>query len=318
MRSEPLTRLGGLLEIGLHPDPESLKSECRRLRAAGFVEAYLGDLFLEYLPAPRSPDPDRLIFVETGGALCFRPEETYALVREVIAEEGLILESAHYNQMLPPPGTWPTDWLHAYHERMLKIAASMELKRVTTHPGWMFGSAMETYTGEAARAFQRKDLTMTRLNRAAFEAYGGDEKVWRDSVELYRWLCGKAAAYGITITIETAISEWYDLTLDPGRLLSFCDEVGATNLGICVDSGHCHLNGLDTPGVIRTCGPLLLETHFHDNYGERDEHNPLGEGTVDWAGIVQALRDIQYSGLVTFEQRDHAANGRRWREFLTS
>lgn len=306
------------MEIGGHPTREHLQSECRRLREAGFVEAYPGDLFLEFVPSPLRPDPERLVFWESGGSLCFRSDSTYALVREVIADEGLGLESAHYNQMLPPPGAWPSHWLHRYHDRMLEIAASMGLKRATTHPGWMFGSAMEAYTGDAARAFQRKELTMTELNRAAFDAYGGDERVWEHSVDLYRRLCESAADRGITLTLETAISEWYDLTLDPERMIRFCGEVGASNLGICVDSGHCHLNGLDTPTVIRTCGSLLLETHFHDNYGERDEHNPLGEGTVDWPGIVRALRDIQYSGLVTFEQRDHAVNGGRWREFLAS
>lgn len=318
MRSNALTRLGGLMEIGGNPTREHLQSECRRLRAAGVVDAYPGDLFLEFVPSPLQPDPARLVFWERGGSLCFRSRSTYALVRKVIADEGLGLESAHYNQMLPPPGTWPSYWLNSYHDRMLEIAASMGLKRVTTHPGWMFGSAMEAYIGEAAGAFQRKDLTMTQLNRAAFDVYGGDEQVWEHSVVLYRRLCESAAVRGITLTLETAISEWYDLTLYPDRMMAFCEEVGAENLGICVDSGHCHLNGLDVPSVIRTCGSRLCETHFHDNYGERDEHNPLGQGTVDWPGIVQALREIRYTGLITFEQRNHAVNAARWREFLTS
>ena len=314
----PLDRLSGLLEIGSHPTREHLQTECQRLLQAGFVDAYIGDLFLEYVPVPLSPDPERLVFRETDGVLCFRPDDTYALVKEVIAEQGLGLQSAHYNQMLPPPGSYPVTWLLHYHERMLAIAARMGLQRVTTHPGWMFGSAMEVNTGDTALAFRRKDINMTQLNHAAFEAYGGDARIWDHSIDLYRKLCDRAAVYGITITIETAISEWYDLTLHAERMVQFCQEVGSKNLGICVDSGHCHLNGVHTPTVIRTCGSLLRETHFHDNYGERDEHNPLCEGTVDWPGIVQALRDIEYQGLITFEQRDHQTNGARWREFLTA
>ena len=315
MSPPPLTRLSGLLEIGADPAPERIREQCEGLRSAGCVDAYLGDLFLEYLPFPAAPDPGRLVFQEDGGFLCFRPESTYGMIRAVIREEGLTVQSAHYNQMLPPPGGWPAEWLFRYHERMLDIAAEMGLQRVTTHPGWMFGSAMEAHTGEAARAFQRNEISMTHLNRAAFEAYGGDEQVWLDSIALYRWLCGKAAAHGITITIETAISEWYDLTLHARRMVDFCAEVGAENLGICVDSGHCHLNGIDPAAVIRICGGLMRETHFHDNHGERDEHNPLGEGTVNWPAIVQALRDIDYEGLITFEQRDHQTNSTRWRKF---
>lgn len=313
-----LTRLSGLLEIGSRPTPEHVRRECKRLREAGFEDAYPGDLFLEFLPEPARADRERIVFQESGGTLCFRRDSIYAMVKEVVREEGLTMQSAHYNQMLSPPNTYPAKWLFDYHGRMLEIASQMGLQRVTTHPGWMFGSAMEIYTGEAARKFSKKEISMTQLNRVAFETYGGDEKVWEDSVGLYRWLCKRAKTCGITITMETAISEWYDLTLDPERMVRFCSDVGASNLGICVDSGHCNLNGLATADVIRACGNLVLETHFHDNYGQRDEHNPLGEGSVDWPSVIQALLAIQYRGVVTFEQQDHQTNATRWRDFLSS
>jgi len=92
--------------------------------------------------------------------------------------------------------------------------------------------------------------------------------------------------------------------------------VGAPNLGICVDSGHCHLNGLDVAAVIRACGELLVETHFHDNHGRRDEHNPLGDGTIAWPALIRALVDVRYRGIITFEQRDHARNAERWTAYL--
>lgn len=318
--SEPihLTRLSGLLEIGRNPTPAHVRRECQRLLNAGFEDAYLGDLFLEHLPVPTQADRERTVFEESGGMLCFRPDSTYTMVKEIIHEVGLTAQSAHYNQMLPPPGTYLAKWLLDYHERMLEIASYMNLQRVTTHPGWMFGSAMEIYTGEAARKFLSKEISMTQLNRAAFETYGGDAKVWQDSLELYRWLCQRANVYGITITIETAISEWYDLTLHPQRMIRFCSDVGASNLGVCVDSGHCHLNGIDTATVIQTCGKLILETHFHDNYGQNDEHNPLGEGSVDWPSVIQALLAIQYQGVVTFEQHDHLTNATQWMSLLKS
>ncbi|MDF3127643.1 sugar phosphate isomerase/epimerase [Kiritimatiellaeota bacterium B1221] len=318
MQHKPFSQLSGLLEIGCHPTRERIESECKRLRDAGFTDAYLGDIFLEYVPSPLTPDPDRLVFSEEEGALCFRSDDSYKLVKEVLKEQEIGLQSAHYNQLLPPPGTYPSDWLMRYHDQMLAIAARLGLQRVTTHTGWMFGSAMERYVGDAARAFREKEISITQLNRAAFESYGGDSKIWNHCVELYRELCSRAAQYGITITIETAISEWYDLTLHPERMVQFCKEVGAPNIGICVDSGHCHLNGLHTASVIRSCGSFMCETHFHDNYGQRDEHNPVGVGTVDWNGIIQALHDIQYQGLITFEQRDHQTNGARWHDYLTA
>lgn len=310
-----LTRLSGLLELGPCPHAASLGPSLQALKVAGFVDAYLGDVFLEVVPKALA-DPARTVFQEDECALQFRPVPVYEQLRELLAQNVLTAESAHYNQILPPPGQFPSDWVWQYHRRMLGVAKRLGLQRVTTHPGWLFGSAMERYVGDAARAYRAKQITQTALNRAAFERYGGDVCVWSDAVETYKRLCDWAGEADITVTIETAVSEWYDLTLYPERMLTFCDEVGATNLGICVDSGHCHLNGLNVADVIRICGTRMAETHFHDNYGERDEHNPVGEGTVDWPSVIQALRDISYTGVITFEQRAHDINSTRWRAWV--
>ena len=310
-------RLSGLVELGSY-SRATLAETCRAMRGLGFTDVYLGDAFLDWKPEDQPYDPALLVFHETGARLVLRSKELLAEVREVIHQHGLTLESAHYNQVLPPPGRHPSDWLERYHQAMIERAALLGLKRVTTHPGWMFGSAMPDFTGDAARDFIAKKINLTQLNHRAYLAYGGEARVWADSVDIYRGLCGLAARHGITVTLETAISEWYELTLHPDRMRRFIDAVGAANLGICVDSGHCHLNGLDVPDVIRACGGLLVETHFHDNHGARDEHLPIGEGTIRWPAVRQALRDISYPGLITFEQRNHALNAERWRALAAS
>lgn len=314
MKVGALKQLSGLIELGQQPDADRLRRDCEQLRSAGFVDAYLGDLFLEWAP---EAVPERLVFVEDEGALMLRPLEIADWVRSILAEFDLTCESAHYNQVLPPPGEPFTDTYWTYHDRMLDFAGAMGLKRVTTHPGWMFGSAMARYVGaDATRDYRAQRLSQTALNRLAYDAYGGDDRVWQACLRVYQYLCERAARYEITVTLETAISEWYDLTLHPARMISFCQEVGRPNLGICVDSGHCHLNGLSVPDVIRACGAWMRETHFHDNYGTRDEHNPVGQGTIDWHSVIQALRDISYTGVITFEQRAHRLNGTRWRAWV--
>ncbi|MCF7839094.1 MAG: sugar phosphate isomerase/epimerase, partial [Candidatus Marinimicrobia bacterium] len=233
--------------------------------------------------------------------------------RATVLAAGLAMGSAHYHQVLPPPGRYPDPALMAYHRRALALAGQLGLKRVTTHPGWMFGSAMPEFTGEAARAFHARTLSLTQLNQVAFEAYGGETAVWRDSVDLYQRLCEWAATAGLAITLETAISEWYGLTLHPDRLLEFHAAVRAPNLRFCLDAGHCHLNGLDVAAVARACAPALLETHFHDNHGTRDEHLPLGAGTIDWPRVAQTLRATRYDGLITFEHPDPRRSAPPWR-----
>jgi len=42
--------------------------------------------------------------------------------------------------------------------------------------------------------------------------------------------------------------------------------------------------------------------HVHDNNGQSDEHLPIGDGTVDWEAVGQAIaRD--YSGILVIEGR---------------
>ncbi len=39
-----------------------------------------------------------------------------------------------------------------------------------------------------------------------------------------------------------------------------------------------------------------MHVHLHDNNGRRDEHLPLGEGSVDWATVIGKLAklDVRY------------------------
>lgn len=56
--------------------------------------------------------------------------------------------------------------------------------------------------------------------------------------------------------------------------------------GLALDTGHANLNH---------CLPAFLETrfrhmHIHDNKGRTDTHSAVGEGTIDFAAVMQAMR----------------------------
>lgn len=72
---------------------------------------------------------------------------------------------------------------------------------------------------------------------------------------------------------------------------------------------------------IRKAG--YTEVYFHDNFGrctpefhKCDVHNPIGAGSIDWREIILAMLDINYSGIITFEQSDFKTNAFNWREFM--
>ena len=45
----------------------------------------------------------------------------------------------------------------------------------------------------------------------------------------------------------------------------------------------------------------MIHTHVHDNHGERDEHLPVGNGTVPWKKVIAAFNG--YKGRIVTESR---------------
>ena len=89
---------------------------------------------------------------------------------------------------------------------------------------------------------------------------------------------------------------------EAGELLRIADAAGGESVGLCVDTGHAHLAGLDPAAMIRQAGPRLRALHIADNLGQADDHLlPYGRGTVRWAPVLEALRDVGYAGLFNFE-----------------
>ena len=116
----------------------------------------------------------------------------------------------------------------------------------------------------------------------------------------------RIADYGRDRNVQLSMENVRDSIWVLDRLL---EEIGpdpeATNLGICIDVGHAHLSRDIEED--RVCGYLdryadaLVHLHLHDNRGERDEHLALGEGTVDWAGVIDTLRSNRFSGTAVLE-----------------
>ena len=52
---------------------------------------------------------------------------------------------------------------------------------------------------------------------------------------------------------------------------------------------------------INTFRDKIIHIHWHDNHGSRDEHLPIGEGLIDHAKAVRALKDIDYDKTITLE-----------------
>jgi sugar phosphate isomerase/epimerase len=95
---------------------------------------------------------------------------------------------------------------------------------------------------------------------------------------------------GVTLALENTTSEMGD----PAYLRAFVDETRLTGLRFNFDIGHAHLaDGAAEERLERNFAPmrdLIASVHLHDNHGEKDEHLPPYEGTIDWNAAIPLLK----------------------------
>lgn len=78
-------------------------------------------------------------------------------------------------------------------------------------------------------------------------------------------------------------------------------EIGNSQLGILLDTGHMHVNGEDLAEGAAKLGPLLGHVDLDDNDGSADSHLAPGAGSIDFAPFAAALRQVGYAGYVAAE-----------------
>jgi sugar phosphate isomerase/epimerase len=95
---------------------------------------------------------------------------------------------------------------------------------------------------------------------------------------------------GVTICVENTTSEMGD----PAYLRAFVDETRLTGLRFNFDIGHAHLaDDPEEERIENSFAPLrdlVVGVHLHDNHGEKDEHLPPFDGTIDWTAAIKLLK----------------------------
>ena len=102
---------------------------------------------------------------------------------------------------------------------------------------------------------------------------------------------------GVTICVENTTSEMGD----PTYLRNFVDETRLTGLRFNFDIGHSHLaDGPEEERIEKSFAPLrdlVASVHLHDNHGEKDEHLPPYDGTIDWPAAIKTLKTAPETNL---------------------
>lgn len=153
----------------------------------------------------------------------------------------------------------------------LEMAAALHAEIVVLHPAFLMGLGL---------------LVKELSQRHAMEALSS--------------VMEKARALGLTVALENMFPR-------SGSMISAQDFSPVMemfpDLGITLDTGHANIKGGTKRAVefIRAYPARIWHLHASDNWGRRDDHLPLGAGTVDFRSLVAELKTIGYDGRVTFE-----------------
>jgi D-psicose/D-tagatose/L-ribulose 3-epimerase len=121
-------------------------------------------------------------------------------------------------------------------------------------------------------------------------------KQWSLAVETLKPVADYAGQRGVQLAIEPLNRFETDFINTVEQGLDLVGRVGATNVGLLVDTFHMNIEEKDIPAAIRKAGSKVF--HFHSC--ENDRGTP-GAGHVEWKEVVSALREINYQGPVVID-----------------
>lgn len=131
------------------------------------------------------------------------------------------------------------------------------------------------------------------------------DREYAEATAFLRPFCEHAHQRGVTLGIEimrgagaSAPARIRRFGTDTDVLIRLADEMGTA---ICWDTGHAHISLQAQAKSIRKIGSRLKMVHINDNFAEDDVHLAPFLGSVPWAEIMKALKEIGYSGSMNLE-----------------
>lgn len=195
---------------------------------------------------------------------------------DTVQECGLEVSQAHAHSfnLLPRHTQEELDYHEELIRRSIVAAGKMQVKWLTIHPVYVMDDVW----------FSWKKSMEANLER--FRRYGD-----------------LAARWNVGIAIENlhGSNRVHRFGAGPEDLLELVEQLGTQQFGVCWDTGHANLCGIDQGQALQMIGSRLKATHIADNDGQTDQHVAPFFGKIDWKSVVQALKQIGYEGDFAFE-----------------
>lgn len=213
-------------------------------------------------------------------------------------------------------------------ERTLSALSEIGVKNIVAHPKW-FRATGESYIEQIQCLLKKYDLRSTASH--ALWGQNNDcinpdpvmqaDMICRQSHFLRQLQTLQVTTFTIHLGYcrEMSIEQNFALLAKSiDSLLPVCEETGITlalenigepagvihrmsemvqqyhhpMLGTCYDCGHanCYSGGIEE--TLKIMKDNIVTCHLHDNYGQHDDHNPPGEGNIDWQKLNLLLDSL--------------------------
>ena len=191
---------------------------------------------------------------------------------------------------------------HTIHTPMSGVNLASSIEAIRRDSVTRIGDAMR-YLGELGgrtAIVHPTGATTSEEPPYALENVGAAaERIYRSVSELV----AVAEVTGVRIALENLPN-----TSIPCRPLKSMEELRAfiagfppEHVGLCLDTGHACISGLDAAEQARIASERLYALHIQDVDGKDDCHWVPGHGIIDWSALGAALSAIGFDGAWTIE-----------------
>lgn len=125
-------------------------------------------------------------------------------------------------------------------------------------------------------------------------------EAWKHARESIAELCRIAKENGVIILLEAVSSFISDLMMDSASLARMMDEVGADNIGCCVNSSAAYAAKETLDDYFKRFGDKIGLVQLSDSV-EDNEQMPWGTGLQDLDSHLRTLREYNYTGDIAME-----------------
>lgn len=146
--------------------------------------------------------------------------------------------------------------------RCLEFAAFLEAEHLVVHPGNLNRNYPASLLPEARECLQ----------------------------ESLKSLTAQAESARVTVALENGWNgENHPIIRNGDEHTALIETVGSPALKALFDIGHANTFGVDLSAYLGRLHPYLAGFHLHDNGGTKDEHLPLGRGTIHRADFQRCF-----------------------------